>query len=201
MATSSRTLYAVVPVKSLARAKTRLAPTLSFASRIKLARAFLHDTLKILARHPGADRTIVVSPDAQVLHLARSMNMIALPQTTRGGINGAVMLGCRKAMRLSAGAIVIIPTDLPLLTPNVLRHFTRGASSPVIRVAADRHNAGTNALYLQPPRSDMAQFGNDSLQKHRSVAQARGSRLEVARERALALDVDVPDDLIETGIA
>jgi 2-phospho-L-lactate guanylyltransferase (CobY/MobA/RfbA family) len=90
--------------------------------------------------------------------------------------------------------------DLPLLTPNLLRHFTRSASSPVVRVAADRHNAGTNALYLQPPRSDMARFGNDSLQKHRSVAHARGIRLEVVRERALAFDVDVPTDLSETGL-
>lgn len=200
MATSSRALYAVVPVKILMRAKTRLAPTLSFTQRLKLARAFLHDTLRILARHPGACRTIVVSADAQALQLARTMKMIALPQTARGGINRAVTLGCRAAMKRGAGAVIVIPTDLPLLTPDLLRHFTRNASSPTIRIATDRHNAGTNALYLQPPRSDMAQFGNDSLQKHRSVAQARGSRLEVVRERALALDVDVPSDLIETGL-
>lgn len=200
MVTSSRALYAVVPVKILVRAKTRLSPTLSFTQRLKLARAFLHGTLKILARHPGAGRTIVVSADAHVLHLARAMNMIALPQTTRGGINRAVTLGCRAAMRRGAGAVIVIPTDLPLLTPDLLRHFTRSTSSPVVRVAADRHNAGTNALYLQPPRSDMARFGNDSLQKHRSVAHARGIRLEVVRERALAFDVDMPTDLSETGL-
>lgn len=200
MAKSQRALYAVVPVKTLMCAKTRLSPALSFAQRLKLARSLLHGTLEILASHPGPCRTIVVSADAQVLRLARTQNMIALPQTARGGINRAVVLGCRLAMARGARAVVIVPTDLPLLTPDLLRHFTRNASGPVIRIAADRHSAGTNALYLQPPRSDMARFGSDSLQKHRSVAQEKGVRLEITRERALSFDVDVPKDLRETAL-
>jgi len=146
MVKSPRALYAVVPVKALVRAKTRLSPALSFAQRLKLARSFLHRTLRILASYPGPGRTIVVSADVQVQHLARTMGMIALPQTTRGGINRAVTLGCRLAMARGAGAVVVVPTDLPLLTPAVLRHFTRNASSPTIRLATDRHDAGTNAL-------------------------------------------------------
>lgn len=192
-------LYAVVPVKVLARAKTRLSPALSFAQRLRLARRFLHNTLALLARHPGAHRTIVVSADAAVLHLARRQNMIALPQTARGGLNRAVALGCALALARGAKAVVVIPTDLPLLTAATLRQFTRNASSPVVRIAPDRHNAGTNALYLQPPRSDMARFGRDSLQKHCSAAQAKGLRLEIARARAIAFDVDVPMDLSESS--
>ncbi len=196
-----RALYAVVPVKMLVRAKTRLSPALSFAQRLRLARRFLHDTLALLARYPGARRTIVVSADAAVLHLARRLNMLALPQTTRGGINRAVALGCALAKQRGAEAVLVIPTDLPHLSVEALKNFARPACRPTIRLAPDRHDSGTNALYLQPVQPGFARFGATSLRRHRDAAAATGAKVEIVRAPALAFDVDVPADLIagETG--
>jgi 2-phospho-L-lactate guanylyltransferase len=188
-------LYAVVPVKTLIRAKTRLAPALSMTERLLLARRFLRDTLEILAQHPGAPRTIIVSADAQALQLARRKGMIALAQTARGGINRAVDIGCDLARRRGATAILVLPTDLPLLTALSLRRFTQHASTPVIRLAADRHGSGTNALYAQPPVRDFARFGAGSLNRHRAAGNALGMKVEVIRQCVIAFDVDTPADL------
>lgn len=196
MSNSRRALYAVVPVKTLVRAKTRLAPSLTFTQRLRLAREFLDRALRVLARHPGAHRTIVVSADKCVLHLARGKNMIALPQTARDGINRAVALGCQAAKRRGASAVLVLPTDLPLLTAATIRRFTRLTSSPTIRIAPDRHDSGTNALYLQPVRTGFAKFGEDSLRRHCAAAAATGAKVEIVREMALAFDVDVPGDLL-----
>ncbi|MDF3075609.1 MAG: cofC [Alphaproteobacteria bacterium] len=189
-------LYAVVPVKTLVRAKSRLSPALSFAQRLHLARRFLRDTLALLNQYPGACRTIVVSADQSVLRLARTKGMIALPQTARGGINRAVTLGCALAKRRGAGSVVVIPTDLPHLTVGTLRDFARPASRPTIRIAPDRHGAGTNALYLQPVRPGFARFGEQSLKRHRTVAQVSGRDAQLVRTDMLAFDVDVPADLL-----
>jgi 2-phospho-L-lactate guanylyltransferase len=189
-------LYAVVPVKTLVRAKSRLAPALSFTQRLLLARRFLHDTLALLEQHPGAHRTIVVSADPSVLRLARTKGMIALAQTARGGINRAVALGCALAKRYGASSVVVIPTDLPHLTVDSLKTFARPGSRPTIRLAPDRHGSGTNALYLQPVRPGFARFGEQSLKSHRTAALICGSDAQLVLTDMLAFDVDVPADLL-----
>ena len=194
-------LYAIVPVKRLVRAKTRLAPALSFNQRLRLARHFLHRTLGVVARFPGASRTIIVSADPAVLHLARSRKMIALPEPGHGNINRAINIGSRYAKAHAATSVLILPTDLPLLDARSLRHFSRLAATPTIRIAPDRHETGTNALYLQPPRAGFARFGVDSLRKHRAAAPETGSNVEVVRSHDLTFDVDVPADLTVYGRA
>lgn len=188
-------LYAVVPVKILVRAKTRLAPALSFTQRLRLARQFLHSTLELLSQYPGARRTIVVSADLQALTLASSRGMTALPQTAAGGINRAVEMGCQHARRRGAKAVLVLPTDLPCLNVRSLRQFTKPVATPIVRIAADRHMSGTNALYLQPPLIGFASFGHDSLRRHRERAKSLGARFEVVREPCLQLDIDLPADL------
>ncbi|MEX2406577.1 MAG: 2-phospho-L-lactate guanylyltransferase, partial [Actinomycetota bacterium] len=58
-----------VPVKSLARAKTRLAPTLSTLERGALTLAMLEDVLDATEAVPGWE-TWVVSPDEVALEIA-----------------------------------------------------------------------------------------------------------------------------------
>lgn len=188
-------LYAIVPVKRLIRAKTRLSPALSFAQRLVLARRFLRRTLAIARQFPGAAQTIVVSGDPAVRAVARREGMIALNEPGAGCINRAVDIGLAWARRRNARAIVVLPTDLPLLTPRALRGFARLAGTPRVRLAADRHGSGTNALYLQPVQPRFARFGDGSLQKHRAAALASNARVETVHENALAFDVDVPADL------
>ena len=65
------TLWAIVPVKPLAKGKTRLAGVLNPAERYALNRQMLEHLLSTLARVPEIERTLVVSRDSAVLALAR----------------------------------------------------------------------------------------------------------------------------------
>lgn len=188
-------LYAIVPVKRLIRAKTRLAPALSFAQRLGLARQFLHRTLDVASEFPGTAATVVVSADPVVRDLARRRNMIALCEPGTGDINQAVEIGCRWVRAHGATAALVLPTDLPLLDAAALRRFAWRSPTPVIRLACDRHGAGTNALYLQPVRLGFAGFGADSLRRHRARAKSMRGRLELVQTLPLAFDIDVPADL------
>ena len=67
------TIWAIVPVKPLRWAKSRLSGVMSEEDRLELSQKMLTHTLKVLADIPSIDRTLVVSRDPRVLALARNL--------------------------------------------------------------------------------------------------------------------------------
>jgi len=146
------TVWAVVPVKTPHAAKTRLASVLSPRERATLARRLLADTL---ACHALAG-TIVVGGDRALRAAATQSGAWACPEPLGGGrdpLNAAVAHGCRRATERDATAALILPADLPLLTPDVIARFLREAGGASVAIAPDAAGAGTNALLLRPPPS------------------------------------------------
>ena len=68
---ASESTFAVVPVKPLAEAKSRLASALPPALRRLLVLTMLEDVLRTLAAAPGIGRVLVVTADLDVGELAR----------------------------------------------------------------------------------------------------------------------------------
>jgi len=137
------TVWAVVPVKTPHAAKTRLASVLSPRERATLARRLLADTL---ACHALAG-TIVVGGDRALRAAATQSGAWACPEPLGGGrdpLNAAVAHGCRRATERDATAALILPADLPLLTPDVIARFLREAGGASVAIAPDAAGAGTN---------------------------------------------------------
>ncbi|MET0477852.1 MAG: 2-phospho-L-lactate guanylyltransferase, partial [Actinomycetota bacterium] len=63
----------LVPVKALAEAKGRLAPTVGPLQRRLLAIAMFEDVVAALQAVPGLDKPVVVSPDREVWRRADAM--------------------------------------------------------------------------------------------------------------------------------
>jgi 2-phospho-L-lactate guanylyltransferase len=114
------------------------------------------------------------------------------------GLNAALAQARSDAVARSATALLVLPSDLPLVSAEALGAFSAIASaagSPTVALAADRHGRGTNALLLVPPEAIDFAFGGDSRSAHAALASAAGARyLEV--EGPLALDLDTPEDLL-----
>ena len=87
-APASRTI-AVVPVRSLEGAKSRLGEVLDAEERRDLVVELLGRTIDALRGAEGIDAVIVVSRDEAALDIARASGVIALRQT-RGGLNAAL---------------------------------------------------------------------------------------------------------------
>jgi 2-phospho-L-lactate guanylyltransferase len=66
---------------------------------------------------------------------------------------------------------------------------------PVVVLAPDRRQAGTNALLVSPPGLIEYVFGPSSFDRHRASALAAGARVLVCDRPGLALDLDLPEDL------
>lgn len=190
------TIWAVVPVKPLASAKSRLASVLSDAEREGLSRGFLEHTLQVLAEVPGIAQTLVVSRDAGALALAAGKGARLVAESDAQGLNAALTHASRVAREGGAGAVLILPVDLPLLTSaDVALLVGEDDGQSRVVIAPDRHEHGTNALLLRPPELLPLAFGEGSFGRHMALARHADVPVRVLRLPGAALDVDVPEDL------
>lgn len=189
-------VWAIVPMKSLSEAKSRLASVLSPAERATLGQQLLVRTLEVLAEVAAVDRILVVSGDPRALSLAREHG--AQPIRERGGpdLNRALLRATHVAQRKGASAVLVLPSDLPRVTSAEIGQFLSMASEPpVLVLAPDRRGQGTNALLSRPAGLIEYAFGPDSFSRHLERARATGVRVETCRLPGLGLDLDDPDDL------
>jgi len=194
-------IWAVIPVKSLSSAKSRLAPALSAAGRAALARRLLLGTLDAAQSCPALTGVVVVSADPEVRSLAAARGLSAYPDppaSTSDPLNAAVALGCRRVADLGALAALVLPIDLPHVSPGVIAQFVRRAGDAAVGVAPDEAGTGTNALLLRPPLAINPAFGPDSFARHGALARERGTLPTAVALPALSFDLDTPHDLLRS---
>jgi 2-phospho-L-lactate/phosphoenolpyruvate guanylyltransferase len=188
--------WVIVLIKEFGSAKQRLQPALRPASRRALARR--NARLAIRAARAG-DRVLVVAGADAVAELAEDMGAEALREPLQEGQNVAARRGIRHAMESGAAAVLLLSSDLPLVSEaavrELLEHGAR-ADSPVAIAVPATGRGGTNALYLRPPDAIGLHFGDDSLAKFQQDAETNGVRFELHQSDAMALDLDEPSDLV-----
>lgn len=190
------TLWAIVPVKPLRRGKSRLAGTLSEDERTDLNRKLLQHTLKTLCDLKELEEVLVISRDPQALTLARSYGARTVRENGQPELNTALKRATVVAQVYATRGVLILPADLPLITrQDVQTLVEHAADPPVVVIAPDRHNTGTNALLISPSGLIEYDFGENSFQRHCQRVEACGARLEVVNLPNLSLDLDIPEDL------
>ena len=189
-------LWAVVPVKPLDQAKSRLAGALAPQERVALVQGLLERTLQVLRQVPAVAEIVVVTSDPGVADWARRGGYRVVREVGQPDLNDALAVATQTAQAHRAEAVLIVHADLPRVTPADLEMMAAFAGAgPVVVVAPDRHGRGTNALLCVPPGLIEYRFGEDSFAQHCAQAQATGARLEICSTPGLALDLDVPEDL------
>jgi 2-phospho-L-lactate guanylyltransferase len=92
--------------------------------------------------------------------------------------------------------VLVLPADLPLISSeDILTLIERAKDPPVVVIAPDRHEKGTNALLISPSGLIEYDFGENSFQRHCELVKKAGARLEIVDLPSLGLDLDVPEDL------
>jgi 2-phospho-L-lactate guanylyltransferase len=190
------TLWAIVPVKPLKRGKSRLAGALSEIERVELNRLLLERTLRTLIELKEVEEVLVVSRDSSVLAIARELGARTVQEDGAPTLNTALKRATVVAQIYASRGVLVIPADLPLLTSDdILTLLERATNPPVIVIAPDRHQKGTNALLLSPADIIEYDFGQDSFKRHCERARKAGARLEIVDLPTLGLDLDLPEDL------
>ncbi|MGK2851432.1 MAG: 2-phospho-L-lactate guanylyltransferase [Candidatus Limnocylindrales bacterium] len=190
-------VVAIIPVGTLEGAKSRLGAVLDAEERHELAASLARRTIAAAVATPTVDEVLVITPDDEVRALALELGARPIRQRT-SGLNDGLREARAEAIAAGAGAILILPTDLPHITPDdvgaVVASLQRGRR-PLVVIVADRHGRGTNALLVAPPDVIDFCFGGDSRAAHAAAAIDAGALL-VELAGPLRLDLDTPDDLV-----
>lgn len=182
---------AVVPVKRLALAKSRL--EVPAEQRQTLALAFALDTITSLAACPHVTDILVVTSDPVVARRVRPLG--ARVTTDQGiGLEPSVAGGLQAAATWRPGTgVAVVPADLPCLRPDdVTRVLTAAADSPGAFVP-DRSGTGTTLVVYPPGLRALTRYGPGSATGHRAL----GLRALPDAPLRARHDVDTLADLAE----
>ena len=194
-----KNLWAIIPVKSLHRGKSRLAHVLSVEQREALIRhCFIH-VLTILNQVEAIQQTLVISSDELVLTLARSYGALTLLEENRQGLNAAVTYATQTAVAAHAQTVLILPVDLPFLqVDDIIKMIhapqTNNGTHPHLVICPDDKQDGTNALLLSSPEKFVFQYGIGSFRKHLQEASRLYIPYQIIQTQGLSFDLDTEED-------
>ena len=190
--------FAVLPSKPLAFAKSRLAAHLGDADRRALCYAMFHDVLECLCRAQHVDAVAVVTADRRFLDLALRMRTLAIDEGSPRGLNAAAALGTTRAIEHGATSVLIVLSDLPMLTAEEIDSlYADLPPGPHVRVARSHEGLGTNALLRVPPAVVSTRFGGRSYFDHVAAAADAGIAHSEVDLPGLRFDIDTIEDLRE----
>ena len=188
-------LWAIVPVKPIRRGKSRLSEILSEEERAKLNHQLFIHTIDILKQVNAVSDILVVSRDSDVLTEAREMDVRTVTENGTPELNPALFRASLFSKAFSTEGIMIVPADLPLMTPADVEAFLdKRTQAPEVIIAPDRHGKGTNLLFANPADILTFSYGDDSLTRHSDLAKEKGARLTVFDNERIGLDLDIPED-------
>ena len=184
-------IAAVVPVKALAEAKSRLFPERARSDVEALSLAMMGDLIACLQAAPGIARVVVVTPDAAVAGAAQAQGAQALLRR-EPGLNPAIEAASAAVAGPGDGVLVVLG-DVAAADPSEIAQLIDAAPARGVAIAPSR-DGGTSALLRRPADVIPARFGPDSAKRHREAAAAAGATLVEIPLASLAIDVDRAED-------
>ena len=189
-------IFAILPVKSPQNAKQRLTGFLGVEQRETLARMLYRQTLGTLCVADGIDRVVVATSDSEIAEHARQSGAMVFEELEQVSHSVSADAACLRAMEMGASTVLLVPIDVPTVTP---ADFTRLAASarPGLIVVPSSDGTGTNALVRTPPDCIESRFGPGSFRAHLDQALSKGLPADVLRLPGLMFDIDTPEDVAE----
>lgn len=180
----------IVPLKSEAVRKSRLAPHLTVPERRDLTDMLFERVVAAITLCQEVRRILVLAPEAPPMWTGEMLidRCRGLNQELAGA-----------SLSLDESKLAVIHADLPRLTAGDVSCLLAAADARGSAIAPDRHGTGTNALALQSSRSFRFRFGTGSFARH--AGQLPGAK--IIDRPGFSFDLDTLEDLdlaVEAGL-
>ncbi len=189
-------IWAVIPMKPIRLAKSRLSGILTQEERQQLVMSLFSHTLSELKASNVLNGILVVSADPIYQNYCDQKHVHFLQEIKTAGLNASINLAAEALLKRHADAMLVIHGDLPLLNQADLIPLIEQTPSPGVGLVMDRHQAGTNILFTVPPKVIPFCFGENSLIKHQEAARECNIPTHTILSESLSLDIDTPEDLL-----
>jgi 2-phospho-L-lactate/phosphoenolpyruvate guanylyltransferase len=177
----------VVPIRTFALGKARLAERLTPEERADLARRFADQVVTAA----GALPVVVVTSAPEVGAWARELGVATVADP--GSLDGAAGDGRDFLAARGCERVVIAHADLPFARS--LAPVTGDGADPVVALVPDHRDDGTPVLSVPVAAPFRFAYGPGSFRRHVEEAERLGLTVRVVRDPDLGFDVDVPADL------
>ncbi len=189
-------VWVIIPVKPLVRAKSRLSVALTPEQRQQLAESLMRHTIQVVKPIPQVAGVLVISRDTKALSIAREAGVHTVQESGAPELNHALMRATQVVSGMRGEAVLILPADLPLLAAeDILSMIALGREDNTMVIATDRAEDGTNAMLTRPPGLIRYAYGQGSYRRHIALAEDVGATVKTYSSERLMLDIDVPEDL------
>ena len=189
---------ALVPLKDLVQAKTRLAGLLRPSERRALAQAMAEDVLTVLCGHSDIAQITLVSDDPCASLLAQQYGAQCWSEKSLGacGLNAVIQSASERLLASGEEPLLVLHGDLPLLSAEDISSVLSGQRQlQGLIIGCDRQGSGTNLLAFNTAHMPRFCFGHDSCAGHMASARSAGIPVQLLQRSGISVDVDVAPDL------
>lgn len=188
--------WAILPVKRFDVGKSRLQEIYSEKDLALINRFLFESTFKKLQNIPNIDRILVISREEQALEWCLDNGGRPLLESDPSSLNAAVSQAQRYIRQTGGAQVLVLPTDLPLITIEDLQQLTNlGNSGRKMVIVPDHYQTGTNAILMGEPDLITPRFGSGSFRKHTHQALKRKAELVVYLNENIQWDLDTSLEL------
>lgn len=191
-------IAAVIPMKSLHSAKSRLSNILTAQQRKNLAMYLLNTTIKELKESNFISEIVIVSSDEAVKNYS-SINNLTFVKDSDKGVNEAVILADKYCVDNGINANIVIPQDLPFISVKEIDEICTISNKyhKCIIICPSKRFDGTNILFRKPPGVIKTHYDNNSYMNHLKEASKFKIPIESLDIVKLRFDLDTKEDLLE----
>lgn len=191
-------IAAVIPMKSLHSAKSRLSNILTAQQRKNLAMYLLDATIKEIKKSCIISEIIIVSNDKTVKNYS-CLNNLKFIKDSEEGVNKAVILADNYCIDNGINANIVIPHDLPFISAKEIDKICTMSNKyhKCIIICPSKRFDGTNILFRKPPDVIKTHYDDNSYMNHLKEAYKFKIPIESLDIVKLRFDLDTKEDLLE----
>lgn len=185
----------LIPFKSLATAKQRLAEVLNANQRSLLAEAMLRDVMTAAAGVTNRIDVALVTGDARAQEIAREFGFLVIADPRNESETAAIEMATAWCEQQGYDTTIVVPADIPLMAADEVHRVLDAApvEGAVFVPAYDRR--GSNCILRRPASIIPLRFGNDSFLPHCDAMKRTSKELIILEMTGIGLDIDNPPEL------
>ena len=185
----------MIPIKAFARAKSRLAGTLTARDRARLARGLASQAIAAARSARGIDSVFALVSDPRTAAWATQRGATPLADGPRTSFSQLISRTIDALAARGAGIVVYLAGDLADIDGADIEQLLAIHAGGLTLAAASR-DGGTNAFVCDAPRKISFAFGPGSAARHLSRARRAGLRATRVSLPAFSHDIDTAEDLV-----
>jgi 2-phospho-L-lactate guanylyltransferase len=188
--------WAVIPMKPLRNAKSRLREAIGEEEKDRLVLTLYRHTLALMRDSRKLDAFAVITADKKLQQIAESYGAHVVEESDPIGLNESLKNAMPYFIKQKVDNLLVLPGDLPYMNQPVLLDLAREMEKRnLLMISPDQDLTGTNGLCFNPIWKMKFFFGESSFHKH--VHFGKDSRYDVKLyiSDALKHDIDTPKDL------